>query len=93
MNLSVWLVAMVGPLVAKILTVLGFSLVTVTGAEIALNALKDMAVGYFQGVPAAGLQMAQLCGVGQAMGIIFGAMTAKVAWSQIENATRILGKV
>jgi hypothetical protein len=91
-NLSVWLVAMVGPVVAKVLTVLGFSIVTVTGMELVLGQMKDMAVGYFLGIPAAGLQMAQLAGCGQALGLIFGAMTAKVAWMQIENATRILGK-
>lgn len=91
MQLGAWLVAMVGPLAARLLTVLGFQVVTITGLTASISALKTVFLTHLGAVPAAGLQLALLGGVGEGLGIIFGAIAARLVLWHIQNASRILG--
>jgi hypothetical protein len=90
-NLAVWLAAMVGPLVGKVLLALGFQVVSITGALVVVSTLKAMLVGHLGSVSAAGLQLALLAGTGEAFGIIFGAITARMVLWQITQGKKILG--
>ena len=91
MGLGTWLAAMMAPLVARVLMALGFSVVSVVGVTTVLSQLKALAVSQAMGLPAAALQLALLSGFGVALGIIFGAVTTRIALWQIQNATKILG--
>jgi hypothetical protein len=90
-QLGVWLASMVQPLVGKVLLALGFQVVTLTGVVVAIDQVKGLFLSHIGQVPAAGFQLALLAGVGEAFGMIFGAITFRLAMWQIQNATRILG--
>ncbi|WP_296511242.1 DUF2523 family protein [Rhodoferax sp.] len=82
---------MMQPLVARVLIALGFQVVSIIGVDTALTQLKQMAVAQLSTVAASGLQMALLSGCGVALGLIFGAITFRVALWQAENSMKILG--
>ena len=92
MKLGTWLVGMVQPLIAKILVALGFSVVTLTGVSLSIDAIKNLLIGYIQGMPSAMYNLFLLGGGGIALGAIFGAMTFAVTMHTIRSATKILSK-
>lgn len=86
-----WLAAMMQPLVARVLVALGFQVVTITGMAAAIGQLKALFLSHVASVPAAGFQLALLAGAGTAFGMIFGAITFRLAMWQLQSATRLLG--
>jgi hypothetical protein len=80
MSIAAWLVAMVGPLVARVLLALGLSVVTLSGATVALGTLKTNITGYIGGLPADALAIGGLMGIWEALGIVLGAMTFCITW-------------
>lgn len=80
MNLSSWLIAMVGPLTARLLAALGLSLVSVAGLAAALSTLRTTIMGGLDGLPLAALQLGGLLGIWEALGIALGAVAFVVAW-------------
>lgn len=91
MKVGTWLAAMMQPLVARVLVALGMQVVTITGMGVAIGTIKNLFLQHIGAVPAAGFQLALLAGVGTAFGMIFGAITFRLALWQIQNATKILG--
>lgn len=92
MKFGTFLLALVEPLLAKVLLALGFSVVSIVGVEAVVGQLKDGLVNSFNGLPSDMLQFALLLGLGKAVGIIFGAVTTKLTLWAIQNATQLLGK-
>jgi hypothetical protein len=92
MKLGVWLLAMMEPLIAKILIALGFSVVSIVGMDAVLVAMKASFVAQMQTMPAEWLQFALYLWIGKGIGIIFGACTTKLLLWSIQNATSLLGK-
>lgn len=88
MNWATFLIALVGPLAVKVVTALGMSIVTFTGVTAALQGLIGMAVSNWASVPAGVLALSSLAGVPQGLGIIAGAMTARVGMWVVASATR-----
>ncbi len=87
-TLATLLMSLVGPMVLRALTVLGIGLVTFTGVTAGLNSIIQMVQDNWSNLPAALLALASLAGVPQAMGLIAGAMVARVAtWAAI-SATK-----
>jgi len=91
MKFGTWLVAMVQPLLAKILLSLGFSVVSIVGMTSVIGGLKASFLSQAALIPAAGLQLATLAGCGVAIGIIFGAITTRILLWQISQGTKLLG--
>lgn len=91
MGIGTWLAAMMAPLAAKVLLALGFSVISIIGVTTVLETLKTQFVAQAAAVPAAGMQIALIGGFGIGIGIIFGAVTTRMALWQIQNATKILG--
>ncbi len=91
MKIGTWLLAMMQPLIARILTTLGLSVVTITGYEAAINLLKQQLITSINGLPAEMLQVVLLGGVGEGLGLITAAVAVRVLLWQIQSATRILG--
>lgn len=91
MKIGSWLLAMMQPLIGRILTALGFSVVSIVGVTAALDQIKATLLSHLMTVPAAGLQIAMLAGVGVALGFIFGAITFRMALWQLNNSMKILG--
>lgn len=91
-NLTVWVLALVQPLISRILIALGFSVVTITGFTAVISQLKQLVITHLGSVQAAALQLVLLSGIGVAIGMVFGAITTRLVIWQLQNATRILGK-
>lgn len=91
MKIGTWLLSLVSPMLGKILAVLGFSVVTITGFEAALDQVKQQLVGSINSLPGDLLNVFLLAGGGKGIGIILAAIATKVLLWQISNATKILG--
>ena len=91
MKIGTWLMAMMQPLIAKILVSLGFSVVSIVGMDLLVTQLKDMVVGGVNSLPPDLLAIFLFSGCGVGLGIIFGAIATKLMLWQIQSATRILG--
>lgn len=91
MKIGTWLLSLVQPFIAKILLALGFSVVTITGFEAAVNQVKSQLVGSVNALPVDVLNVFLLAGGGKGIGIILAAVAVKVMLWQISSATKILG--
>lgn len=91
MKLGTWLLSLLQPAIGRILTALGFSVVSVVGMEAMLSQLRSQLVSGLGGLSADMFNVFLLAGGGQALGIIMGALTTRVLLWQVQNATRILG--
>ncbi len=89
--LAAWLLTLVGPLVAKVLLALGFSVVTITGLDLVIGEIKSVLVSSATGMGADLLALFQIAGGGTALGIVLGAINTRIAIWTITKATRILG--
>lgn len=92
MKIGMWLMAMCEPLIAKILLGLGFSVVSIVGVEVAVNAIKTQVIANMNSMPAVWLEFALYLWLGKALGILFGAMATKMSLWAIQNATSLLGR-
>lgn len=92
MKFGTFLLAICEPLLAKILLSLGFSVVTITGVEVALGSLKSQLVDSMNALPFDLLNFALYIGVGKALGIVLGACATKLMLWSIQSATSIIGK-
>lgn len=81
MNLTAWLVAMVGPLTARVLASLGLSLVSMGGLTAALAAMKDGIMDSAGSLPMAAAQLAGILGLWECIAIGLGACTFVVTWN------------
>jgi hypothetical protein len=88
MPLAAWLMTLAGPLVLRVLTVLGIGTITFTGVTTGLQSLIDLAVTNWASLSVDILGLAGIAGIPQAIGIICGAMTARVGLWAAVSATR-----
>ncbi len=91
MKFGVFLLALVEPIIAKLLVALGFSVISIVGVDAALGTVKGMIVGNLSGLGGI-IDFALYLWLGKALGIIFGACATKLMLWNIQNATKILGK-
>lgn len=92
MNITAWLLAIVGPAALRVLAALGLGLATFSGVDTILQTLTQSAQQSWGGLPGAVLGLASLAGVPAALGMIFGAMAARVALWMASSATRLVFK-
>ncbi len=91
MKLGTWLLALVQPMLAKILLSLGFAVVSITGMEAVLNQVKQMLIGGINGMSGDMLALFLFAGGGKVLGMIFAAVATKVMLWQITQGTKLLG--
>jgi hypothetical protein len=82
------LLALAGPMALRVLTLLGVGVVTFTGVTTGLQALISQAESSWATIPAAMLALASIAGVPQALGIVAGAIVARVSLWATLAATR-----
>lgn len=92
MGLGTWLLSMVPSLVGRIITALGFSVVSIVGMQAALSGILSSLQSTVNSWPADLLALFLLGGGGQCLGIIFGAAATKLTLWAATRATSILGK-
>jgi hypothetical protein len=91
MKFGTYLLALVEPLLAKILLALGFSVVSIVGVDTALTTIKGLIVANM-GAAGSLLDFALYMWIGKGIGLIFGACATKFLLWQVQNATKIMGK-
>lgn len=80
MNLGVFLVGLVGPIMARWLASMGLSLVSVAGLAAAYAALKAQVVANIGSLPSQAIALGGLFGLWEALGIILGAFVFVMTW-------------
>jgi Protein of unknown function (DUF2523) len=90
MTWATLLISLIGPMALRVLTVLGLGTLTFTGVTQALQSLIDLATASWGTVPADVLALASIAGIPQCLGIICGAMTARVGMWAAVSATRFV---
>lgn len=83
------LASLAKPVLARVLMALGFSVVTMAGLSLSIAALRAQLFSALGAVPMAGLQIAGLAGVWDALGMVLGAMTFIVSLWGLTKAVRI----
>ena len=92
MNLGAFLLALIGPLAVRVILALGMSVVTFTGVDAALTGLISMAQSNWSGIGADVLGLAGVAQVPACLGLICGAMSARVAAWVAASAARWVTK-
>lgn len=90
MPVAAFFLSLVQPIIARILVALGFSLVSFVGMGAVLDQVIAASVGAWGGLPSQMLALAGLAGIGQALGIIMGAVLTRMMIWQLTKATRML---
>lgn len=91
-TIAAFLMGMVGPMVLRALLTLGIGLMTFTGVAAALQGLIDIAVNNWASLGADILGLCGLAGIPQAIGIVCGAMVARVGIWVTASATKWITK-
>lgn len=73
--------------VGKIFIALGLTFVTYTGYTIGLGQIKEYIASNISGMPNDLFQLMMMSGLGQAIGIIFGAYAFNIAMSTVSKLT------
>jgi len=85
MGLAAFLVGLVGPLMARWLTSVGLSLVTMAGLTAAMATLRSMMMSNINSLPAECIQLGGLFGVWACLGMVLGAVTFCVTWASTKG--------
>lgn len=84
MNFVSFILAMVGPIAARLLAACGLSLVTMVGLTLTASTLKTVITSNLSALPAAAIGLGGLYGFWEAIGLVLGAITFVLTW----NATK-----
>lgn len=87
-----FLASAVGPLAIRALVAIGFASVSFAGVTTAFNGLQTYAQTSWAALPAGVLQLASLCGVPTALGMVFGAMAARIGLWAAANGSKLIFK-
>lgn len=88
--LGAFLTASVVPLVKKVLLALGLGTITYAGLQTAFDAAQGQVISHYGAMSGGTLQLVNLAGVGQAIGIILGALAARVGIAALSKIGRVL---
>lgn len=91
MKLGTFLMALVEPMIGRILVTLGLSVVTFTGFQQVVDILQDQLVNRVNALPHQVLQVFLLAGGGIGISMIVSAIAVRVMMWQVMNAKKILG--
>lgn len=88
--LGAWLATSIGGLVKRAAVAIGFGTVTYAGLQTAFNAVQAQVISNYGQLSGASMQLADLAGVGVAMGILLAAMAARVGIALVSKFGRVL---
>lgn len=87
-GIAAWLMAMVVPLLGRVMLALGASLVTYTGITEGVQLLIDYSTSAYQGLPSTIAGLAGLAGVGEGLGLILAAIVARASLWALTQSTQ-----
>jgi len=80
----------IGPLVKRGLAAIGIGLITYTGLDVAFGSARDLVISNYGAMVGNTASLVSLAGVGQAIGIILGALAARVGLATLSQIGRVL---
>lgn len=92
MPLAAMLLGLIGPAVGRVLVALGFSVVTMSGVELAFGQLKSYLINSVNTLPGEIMQLFLMAGGGVALNMIFGAITFRLSVWAMTNAVKVVGR-
>lgn len=90
MPLASWLVSLAAPIATKVLLALGIGTLTYVGLDTAYNAAQGLVIQYYGQMGASSMAIVDLAGVGQAIGIILGAMAARLSLIMVGRLSKLV---
>lgn len=84
-NFAVFLLGLVTPLARKALVALGLGVVSYAGLTIVANQVRDAVIANYGAISGSVLDLLNLLGAGQALGIILGGIVARAAFAAISR--------
>jgi Protein of unknown function (DUF2523) len=90
MGLAAFFLALVQPIISRVLVALGMSIVTFTGMTIVIEQITQAVQTAWGGLPGAILGLAGLAGLGEGLSIVFGAIATRVLIWQLTRSTRMI---
>lgn len=88
MTFAAFLAGMVPGLLAQVFLSLGIGILTITGIDIVFSQMEALLVTHLGQIAEIGTGLLGLAGVGQAIGYIVGAWTARVTLVALMSATK-----
>lgn len=89
MNPAVWVLALVAPLVRRILIALGVGLISYGGLALLATQVRDQVLTNLSGLTGDAYQVVAMSGAFEAVGIMLGALAARAALMAVERFGRI----
>lgn len=90
-TLTNWLMAMVQPIIVRIMTSLGLSVITFKGVDTAFQQAREYVVNSVNSFPAAVLQMMGLFGFNTALALVLGAISFSLTLWALRKAFSFFG--
>jgi len=90
MQFAPWILALVQPVISRILVALGLAVVTTVGFTTVVGEIKALLIAKFYALPADMLGVFLLAGGGEALGMIFGAIALRLVINGASATTRRL---
>lgn len=90
MPVAAFLLSMVQPILARIMVSLGFSMLSIVGMDALMGQVMASFASAWGGLPSQMLALAGLAGIGEALGIITGAIMTRVMIWQLTKSTRMI---
>lgn len=88
--LGAFLATSIGDLTKRALLAIGLGTVTYAGLDTAIEAAKTQVLASYGALPVATMQLADLAGVGQTIGIVLGAIVARAGIAAVSHIGRVL---
>lgn len=88
--LGAFLSASIGALAKKVLVALGFGTVTYVGLQSAFDAVQGQVISNYGGMSGTSMMLMDLAGSGQALGIILGAISARIGLISLSHLGKVL---
>lgn len=85
MNIAAFLMGMVKPIISQIMISLGLSVVTYVGLDAVMTQLNNYIQTNLSALPASVSQLLGLAGFGEALGIMVGAFTFRLAMNTLKR--------
>ena len=89
-TIAAFLATAAGPLIKRALVAIGIGSVTYVGLDAAFASAKDLVVSNYGQMSGNVADLVSLAGVGQAIGIILGAMAARVGMAALSSLGKVL---
>lgn len=89
MKIFDWLMLVVGPLAKRVLIALGIGVVSYSGLALVADQIKDEVLSSLSGLSGAGYSVIAMTGFFEAVGILLGALSARVALMVVDRLARV----